>query len=388
MRPLYAVQFEVARSDGTTPATLRAEVLSRVLNWISEWYLSRKGVKIHPPLNVGPVSPVFGHDLEVLQDVSDESQVSHSVVSWSYPEDNDGNLFWSSRVEIGEFGGLVEFSYQLSFDSTQYLIAPVEFSLRRPRIVGDLLQEFTCSCGGATLSLDAKEIEVGQVQDFVTDRLLAHTRRLPIVLVSRTTLSDKLIIDPTRLSSQLAGIAETYCLADKWASFALTDCVGKLYSCYNGAVRVYWPAFYPSGTPVSQVYLPESLNDSGERLTDNLFRQFASISAFRFARGPVTTDAWEHLFEKRRRETEELKAAASERGDLDQLLELADIENRDIKKKNDQLQDEVRSLQARLELAQDNFRAIQLSHGEIEWGTGPTDAKSESEGLGNLCAGA
>ena len=279
-------------------------------------------------------------------------------MNWSYPGEVDGNLFWNSRVEIGEFGNRVEFSFQLSFDSAQYLISPVDFHLRRPRIVGILLKEFRCSCGDSELSLEPNEIEVGQIHDFVANRLLSRTRRIPIVLLSRASALEKMLVDPNRLADRLAGIAETYSLKDKWAGFELTDSIGKIYSCYNGALRIYWPGFDPTRSPFSPIYLPEKLTQIGDRVTDELLGLFAGISAFRYVRGPVTTDAIEYLQAERARETETLKADAKERGDLSELLDLASQENEELLKRNGALREENALLNANLALAHENFRAI------------------------------
>jgi hypothetical protein len=380
MRPLYAVQFEVTHRDETPSTALGEEVLDRVLKWIKNWYWTWKTVQIEPKVGCGAFSPVFGHDLEITRDTSEELQVAHTVVSWSYPDDRDGNVFWNSKVEIGEFGGCVEFSFQLSFESAQYLIAPFEFKLEKPRIVSSLLQDFRCRCGDMELSLGPKEIQVGQISGFVSNKLLSKTRRLPIVLVSRATIPDTWLIDPHRLADRLAGIAETYYLADKWAGFGLTDAVGKIYSCYNGAVRVYWPGFHPAKKSVAQVYLPETVRQAGSKLTEDIFQLFASISGFRYVRGPVTTDAVEHLQAYRNREMEKLRAAASERGDLNELLDLAIQENEDFRKQNTQLRDENSSLKTSLNLAQENFRAISVTQERVgykEMGA-PEDVFQES----------
>jgi hypothetical protein len=365
MRLLYAVQFEIAPSAEAKP-TLAADVLKTVSSWISEWYFTRKSIVITFPASGGVIAPSYNHDLSVSHGVSDGGKVSHTIVSWSYPDENDGNLFWHSRMEIGEFGGLVEFSLQLFLDSTQYLIAPVEFKLRRPRLIGTLLRQFNCVCGDVRLSLEPREVRAETISDFTSTRLLSPNRRLPVVLVSRTPLSGKWLIDPSELADPLAGIAETYYLADKWAAFALTDAVGKLYSCFNGAVRVYWPDFDPAESPFSPIYLPEKLNQIGGKLSDILFGQLAKISAFRYVTGPVTTDAREHLQENRRLEMEELKAAAADRGDLDELLELAVKENTELLGQNGELREQNESLKASLQLAQENFRAICQSQGEDE----------------------
>ena len=326
--------------------------------WVTDWYSTRLNVSVDVEAATSPFSPVFGHDLELTKVASTISSVRHTVVNWSYPGEVDGNLFWNSRVEIGEFDNRVEFSFQLSFDSAQYLISPVDFHLRRPRIVGVLLKEFQCSCGDSELSLEPREIGVEQIQDFVANRLLSRTRRIPIVLLSRASALEKILVDPNRLADRLAGIAETYFLKDKWAGFALTDSIGKIYSCYNGALRIYWPGFDPTGSSFSPIYLPEKLMQIGDRVMDDLLGLFAGISAFRYVRGPVTTDAIEYLHAERARETETLKADAKERGDLSELLDLASQDNEELLKRNDALREENALLNANLALAHENFRAI------------------------------
>jgi hypothetical protein len=383
MRPLYAVQFEIARRESSPLGTLGIDVLQRVAAWITDWYSTRLNVDVDVRIPLPAFSPVFGHDLEVTQDTSQNSETRHTVANWSYPDDKDGNLYWNSRVEIGEFDHRVEFSFQLSIDSAQALISPFEFSLRRPRIVGVLLRDFLCTCGVRELSSDPKEIDAGGIGEFVTGTILSQTRRLPVILVSRTTQSESTLVDPLRIADRLAGIAETYCLTDKWAAFALTDSIGKTYSCYNGAIRVYWPGFDPAGSPYSPVYLPEHLLQVGDRITEDLFRQFAGISAFRFVRGPVTTDAIEQLQAERAAETEKLKNAAKEKGDLSELLDLASQENDELLNRNDSLRTEIISLKASLELAHENFRVISQSYGAVHAdngsGVAPVQAPDATE---------
>jgi hypothetical protein len=62
MRPLHAVQFEVAssKSDGTLDVS--EETLRAVDSWISERYLFRKGIKIKVPTSGGCLNPWQSHD--------------------------------------------------------------------------------------------------------------------------------------------------------------------------------------------------------------------------------------------------------------------------------------------------------------------------------------
>jgi len=358
MRPLYAIQFEVIPQGSMSSGELSTEVLRTIGSWVSEWYLMRKTTRIDFPVEGGTVRPRSGHEVTVSRNLSSNAQVSHSTVSWSYPDENDGNILWHSRCEISEFDGLVEFSLQLLLDSIQFYIAPVEFDLRRPRVIATLIRQFDCVYGDSHLSLEPRGVSAQQVDDFVHKRLYSKQRRLPIVLVSRTSVSGKWIVDPAELAERLAGITEIYSLDDKWAGYALSDQIGKLYACYNGAVRVYWPDFDPAEAPYSPVYIPERLQVRGGRLSEDLFRQFSAISTFRFVPGPVAVDAVDFLESQKRQELEKIKAAAQERGDYEELLQIADNENSDLRNQLKAQRLDNDNLRASLQLSQENLRAV------------------------------
>lgn len=376
MRPLYAVQFEVIPRGSMSSGELSTEVLRTIGSWVSEWYLMRKAATIDFPVDGGTLQPRDGHNVGVTRDLSPNARVSHSTVSWSYPYENDGNILWNSRCEISEFDGLVEFSLQLSLDSIQFYIAPVEFDLKRPRVIGTLVRQFDCVYGDTHLSLEPRGVSAQQVDDFVHKRLYSRQRRLPIVLVSRTPVSGKWIVDPAELADRLAGIAEVHALDDKWAAYALSEQIGKLYACYNGAIRVYWPDFDPAEAPYSPIYVPERLQIRGAKLVEDLFRQFSAISTFRYVPGPITTDAIEFLESQKQKELERIKAAAQERGDYEQLLQIADDENSGLRDQLKSARLENDGLRANLQLSQENLRAVWRTN-EDRRDTAPTQTLPE-----------
>jgi len=378
MRPLYAIQFEVASLEPGKPIDVAEEVLRAVASWISEWYLFRRNARIVFPIEGGHLQPHESHELTVNRESSKNGEVAHLVVSWSYPDDNDGNLLWHSRCEISKFGALTEFSFQLLLQSIQFYIAPVELSLRRPRVVATLLRHFVCKHGDTRLSLEPRGISAPRVPEFLQGRLLSKKRRLPIVLVSRTSVFDKWLVDPAELADRLAGIAEVSVLDDKWAGYALSEAVGKIYSCYNGAVRLYWPDFDPGQSPYSPVYVPEKVSALGGRLVELIFRQLAAISAFRFVPGPVAIDALDSLQEQRRKELEALKKSAQDRGDFAELFDMSAKENKELQKSVDQLKEENSDLKAKLQLSQENMRAIWEAQEDTE-GIATSGAVSEEE---------
>jgi hypothetical protein len=377
MRYLYAVQFEVASLKSDVTLDVAEETLRAVDSWISEWYLFRKSIKIEFPAAGGNLNPCRSHELTVSRGISQAGKVSHSTVSWSYPDENDGNLLWHSQCEVSKFGDLTEFSFQLLLESLQFYIAPVEFVLQRPRLIATLLRQFVCTHGDERLSTEPRILSAQGVPEFVQTHLLSRSRRVPIVVVSRTPISEKWLVDPEELADRLAGIAEVRILDDQWAGYALSDEVGKIYSCYNGAVRLYWPDFDPEASCYSPVYTPDKVRDLGGRLVEIIFRQLAAISAFRFVPGPVAVDALDFLGEQKRKELESIKKAAQERGDYEQFVKMWEAENVELKEKLRQSEEENADLRAGLQLSHDNLRAIWRAQ-EVE-GIGTAEPLPEEE---------
>jgi len=358
MRPLYAVQFEIVPRGSASSGEVSMEVLQAVASWVTEWYLRRKTTSIEIPVNGGILQPRENHEILVTRNLSTDARVSRSTIAWTYPDDNDGNLLWHSRCEVSEFSGLVEFSLQLLLDSTQFYISPVEFDLRRPRVIATLIRQFECIHGDTRLSLEPNGLSALGVSNFVRKRLYSKERRLPIVLLSRTVISNKWLVDPSEAADRLAGIAEIHVLDDKWAAYALSDEIGKLYSCYNGAARVYWPDFDYTQAPYSPIYLPERIHALGPRLVENLFRQLSAISTFRYVPGPVAADATEFLQDQQRNELERIRNAAQERGDFEELLGVADKEISALRTQVESARQENETLRASLQLSKENLQAI------------------------------
>lgn len=387
MRPLYSLQFEIASLEQSQQHEVPNDVLKVIASWICEWYLFRQRTHIAFPLEGGRITPAHNHELSVLRSFSADRSVSHTEVSWSYPYEIDGNLRWHSRCDISAFNNLTEVSFQLFAESIQFYIAPVDFVLRRPRVVATLLRQFVCTNGDSRLSLEPAGLSVERMREFVDSALLSSRRRLPIVVVSRNLMSEKWLVDPGELAERLAGIAQVYVLDDKWAGYALTEEVGKMYSCFNGAVRLYWPDFNPSEAPYSPVYIPDRVAQLGSQLVEATFKQLAAISAFRFLPGPVAVDAVDFLQEEKRLEMERMRVLARDSNDYSQLLDLSDKENDRLRESVQRLSKENEDLRAGLQLSQDNVRVIwqaQENHSEpSSEGAIPADEDGDADTVSN-----
>ncbi|MBX3730401.1 MAG: hypothetical protein KF858_14575 [Candidatus Sumerlaeia bacterium] len=121
---------------------------------------------------------------------------------------------------------------------------------RFPEQVAEFLRKVgLATAPGPAVRLEHSGAPVGAVLELrksrdldLFERLLAHPRRrMPILLVSETDPhTNSLLVDPASLAvtaaDALLSVTITYELA-----YELSDRIGKVWSCYMGAVRVYQP---------------------------------------------------------------------------------------------------------------------------------------------------
>ncbi len=103
---------------------------------------------------------------------------------------------------------------------------------------------------------------------------------------------------------------------DEAASWAITDELGKEWSCYNGAVRLYWPyrgrqtsAFaHPIWLRQRLIDRTGSANRAAHQMRDQLRRQLLELSTYTFDEPQeflqLKADAQRHRFDQLRKEAE------------------------------------------------------------------------------------
>lgn len=130
----------------------------------------------------------------------------------------------------------------LTVQNVTVVVAPVFTDPRCPAIVKrllDLRQDW--QLGGVTLPRPiAEQISGFEGGDTLASAIQDPGRTLPIVVVSE--VENEPIWDDLEqfVAADLAGLAHVVRI-DEDASWALSDELGKLNSCYLGAVRLYWP---------------------------------------------------------------------------------------------------------------------------------------------------
>ncbi|HVY14010.1 MAG TPA: hypothetical protein VHB27_02195 [Rhodopila sp.] len=93
--------------------------------------------------------------------------------------------------------------------------------------------------------IDSFPVHYGSVNiDDLVARLEDSQRKLPIVVVSeaRPDLNRPWLLDINLLARNLTGLAWVFCISYE-AAFGLSDALGKTWSVFNGACRIYMPGF-------------------------------------------------------------------------------------------------------------------------------------------------
>ena len=172
-------------------------------------------------------------------------------------------------------------------------LAPVHYFVDTPAFVRSLEHVFKLDLAGDTPSSTATTLtSTGDVDQLVA--LLMHQKRsLPAVVVTPlATGGDPILND---LASHLAGylfpMAHVFALS-RDATFALTEQLGKLHSCFDGGVRIYWPGFSLAyHAKRHKLYLKYDLFSSSQYSPDDpykllridLMRRIARASAASFS---------------------------------------------------------------------------------------------------------
>jgi len=108
-----------------------------------------------------------------------------------------------------------------------------------PTLIADLCKSTELGVRGEAVRSTPHVCEADGIDDLV-GWLLGTERTLPLVLVSRLP-DERTVVSAVALAERLATLAHVVELGSFGTAFALTESVGKLFSCYNGAVRLYWP---------------------------------------------------------------------------------------------------------------------------------------------------
>lgn len=212
------------------------------LNWLrnSRYVDSAKAEGLHYD------SPSHNIDLGENAWVDIRHFISEEGVRWglqfSHHDTETPDMIWVTRLclsQKSEADG-VEFACENGVSSIGHAVMPTRRDFSRPVIVERILQKWPAHSNGVSLSNSATTLTSDEVTGFV-DLLNDASRVRPVVLVSATNDTDEPLIDANKLASWLAGVAFVFVAANRFPSRRLSEAVGERFSCWDGAIRLYWP---------------------------------------------------------------------------------------------------------------------------------------------------
>lgn len=321
MRSVLATQLDISPTEADYRGTARG-VARLTLDWCAGWY-SRKGIVAHvPEIDGGTASPAAGHQIDV-EGAFEQPTDGDWALSWRYPADQDPTALWAVTVRVLWDGVGVETSVSLTITSCDFAIRPFIYDVYPPRIIRTIADSYACSLGGRPLRSAPQLLSLQGVDAFVEHTLCNAGRRLPIILVSRDQRTNLFLDDPTRLARDLCGLAEVWAINDKWTSFRLSDALGKRLSCFDGAIRTYWPGFAMSSDPLAHPLLfpnrVRALVQQSQSVARYLIRHIAPVSALRFVESPRRVKRTQAAEEARRALLEERAKSIAASADVPEI---------------------------------------------------------------------
>jgi hypothetical protein len=292
-----------------------------------------------------------------------------SLVEYLLNEPTDSGPI-QTDVRFGFTGSNVLVYCELRAGSPPNWVGPVTLDIRCPKIVRSILD----SCNDWKLGevvLSTKPFKFFGAKDALTlDAVIWHNdRNLPIVCISQDQDGPLTGDIAERFAADLSGLA-IVSLIDADAAWTLTKTRGKEWSCFNGAIRLYWPKVgngtgpldHPLWTKHSLLTSAASADDASHKIREQLRRRILGLSAF-----SVNEPAeLRHIRDTcRAKKAEEERAVLQSHADFEQLADSYAKENDGLKQRLETDELEINDLRVQLANLQAAFQWKQTTDAEI-----------------------
>lgn len=243
MRTIYRTSFQLR--EGTTGGDLFGTFAEAAWTWLFD--RRELGLERRPPTAHGAVT-LAATEIESFR-IESLNVEDKGVRGWgllvTQRDNRDASLVWVSDLALlREESGAYFFSFTQSLGRMDGGMMPLRRVPGRPRIIARLVKEFICASGGLRLRSIPLPLRLTDkdLQQFV-QLLELPNRTHPIVLVSVHQQSGRPLINPAELADHLSGIAHVIVCENVGVSSALSAILPHWLTCFDGAVRVYWPGF-------------------------------------------------------------------------------------------------------------------------------------------------
>ncbi len=362
IRPISRVRFDITDRNA----------FDRIISLVADWMEERPKPAPHPRSGVRlPVEARAGQAFDITDEFGanparavrlDAKDGAIWAARLDFP-DPQFSRTWVSEFYVKRVGAQpVEFGTQLTC-VIRGECPP--FDVTRPNIVRTIIRNLSAEADGRQLNDAAETIGPGEVPELV-DLLQSRERRLPIVVISDNEAGER-TIDPNTLARMVTGAAHVMHLTAE-GSWALTREIGKRFSTFSGAVRLYQPGLTEEAdSPFEHpLWLYKGASDPGLIKTiaarvlpapflqiedEDQFLRFALVRKFAAQHAPVSKSP--NLEASLRAENEMLKAACDEfveeRDTFESLAHEEQAKRLFVDAEIERLQEEIRKLRSKSE---------------------------------------
>lgn len=255
----------------------------------------------------------------------------------------------TTKVSVLERSDVVHFSCDLGVVASG--VSRPTIALRAPKFVQGVVAIGTAwqiERGRDRIFSFPFAVGINEIKQF-EDLIRSADRALPVIAVSKFDGKPAFPGLASELAKRVTGLAHV-CVLSEDASWHLTETLGGQWSCFNGAVRIYWPGGVGEKAPLRHpLWLPEGLEHRwGEGAQDWLCDRITQrvIEASSYLSSNAVFDEFEELRAKARLEAAERQAA--DESDYQQLAEIYATENKVLKDKNKALLQQIENANVEL----------------------------------------
>ena len=310
----YAATSFLRASD--VPQSVGIWVIAIVERW-----LASKGI---PRLSVGRQTSTLREGRDAIVDYEQIAFNDDYIweVSLEQPTDT-GRLF--TRICLGIGNGRAYLFVELRAGGDGMLVTPVDIDARCPQVLRQILDSRVWTVGNTPAQTKAISWHGADAAKRFMAVVKHADRNLPILVVSRYRGETLVPSMAAELARDLSGLAVVVDL-DEVASWAITKTFGREWSCYNGALRLFWPfrgrhasAFnHPTWRRESLIEKAGDAIKAALRIRNQLRRQLLELSTYTF---DEPRDFFRLRAEAQKFRFEALREEAERTGDQEKLAE-------------------------------------------------------------------
>ena len=309
MRTVYAIQMEIEPSARMSTEDTYNDLTSEICQWIENKYERTWATRISVPLDSQIQTPLAGHTICTLPQAVNASKLF--ALDWTHPFDKDPSASWITQCVLALHNNSLQISVILRISADRIIMRPVKFELGRPRLVTNILNRFDSTIDGWRIPTSIERLSSPNIQSYVDEILLNPMRNLPVIMVSPDSWNGKYAVSEDVIFERIRGFAHVTVLTDKWAAFKLTDSIDKSLSCYDGAIRIYWPGFRLDDNPYQhKLFFSRTIQhyiDEGLPIQNYLFKTLSVVASFRYTEGTIIRAARQAILDLEKRKVDELR---------------------------------------------------------------------------------